>query len=113
MADFKRKGLDMIDKFKDRILDIVLDYLKDNVRKSGQEMLMQIEKRIERKIKREVKRYTLKVLSATLLLLGFLFVLYGMVAGVVYFLELPQFISPLVYGLLILVIGTIVFISND
>lgn len=108
----KTSPLGLSDAIKSKLIEIGVDYFKKNIEKSKQEIVKYLEKSIEKKIKKEVKRATDKALFIVFVSLGALFVLYGIIAGVVEALGLAPFITQLVFGLLFLLVGVIFYIKS-
>jgi len=103
-----RKGL--VDTFKDKLIEVGVDYFKKNVEKTKKDILKYVEKTIEMKIKKEIKKYSFITVSFILMGLGSLFVLFGMIAGIVYLLNLPTFFTSIFFGGLLLLIGIIIYL---
>ncbi|MCA9497297.1 MAG: hypothetical protein KC589_10230 [Nanoarchaeota archaeon] len=105
-----KKPLGLIDELKIKLIEIASDYIKKNMKQTQNQILRYVEKNIERKIKKEVKKTILKSISITLLSMGIIFLLYGLFALLSLVLKLPDFTTPLFFGIFLLLVGLIIYL---
>jgi ABC-type xylose transport system permease subunit len=104
----------IFDDIKNKLVDIALDYAKKNIESSKKEIASYLENKIkaniEMRVKKELKRYSFLVFSLVLLLIGVLLLVYSLFGIFGAFFEIPIYIVNLAYSLILLSIGSIVFI---
>lgn len=104
-----RESFGIVDEIKSKLFEIGIDYLKRNVENSKREILRYIEKNIEIKIKREIEKISIKLMGGFFVGLGVFFLLYGLIAALIYVLQLPTFTANIIFGLLFAIIGLIIY----
>ena len=97
---------------KDKLIQYGVDYFKKNFEKTKKDFLKYIEREIERRIKREIRKYAFSLIAIVLFIVGMLFLLNGLIGGVVYLLGLPSFLTSVVFAILVLGTATFVYISR-
>lgn len=105
--------ISFIDSIKKKIYESATDYFKSQFEKSKKELFNHFEKKIEKKIKKELRKMGLKFSSLVILSLGFLILLYGTFAAIVYLSDLPTFLAPIFYGLFLMIVGLFVYVLNN
>jgi len=97
----------VVDIIKKKILDSTTDYFKKKFESSKKEFLDYVEKEIERKIKRELKKIIKNIIFYLFFCFGLIFLSYGFISLIVYFLNLPQVLTNVFYGIFLILIGVI------
>ena len=100
----------LIDALKVKLIEMGTDYIKKKLESTKNDILKHLEKTIEKKVKREVRKYSYTLAAYLSLVLGGLFVLYGLIATIVYLLNLPLFITSIIFGFIFIIFGVIVYL---
>ena len=109
--DFKKSLIDdIVSVFLKKFGDFVFNYIgKSQISKDIQGSVKRTLKDI---IKREIRKYTLSILSVIVIIIGMMFLMYGIIAAVLYLLELPLFLTNIIFGFVLLIIGLIISLTK-
>lgn len=99
-----------VDTLKEKLVDVASDYFKRNYERTKADVMKYIEKTIERKIRKEVRKYAYTSAAYFLFLFGIVFLIYGGIGAVVYLLNLPSFLTNVIFGILAVGIGAVVYL---
>lgn len=102
----------IFESIKNKLIEVGVEYVKTNMEQSKNAIFGFIEKNIENRIRKEIRRYQMIFLGSTILLIGLLFVLYGGFEFISYLAGFPQFITNLLYGFCLLIVGSIIYFKN-
>lgn len=100
----------MISNLKNKLLEESKNYILDKISISKDDFLNFIEKRVEFKLKKEINKFKFKLIINLLLFLGFLFFLYGLIGGLIFYFDLPLFLLNLFYGFSLLIFSLFFYI---
>jgi hypothetical protein len=95
---------------KSRLVDMATDYVKKNFENTKKDVLKYVERTIEKKIKKEVRKYTYTGVAISLFILSLLFIVYGIIGVLMYMFELPSFVTNIIFGAILLIVGLIVYL---
>jgi hypothetical protein len=101
----------IINSVKLKAFEIGKEYFKDKIETTKEDVLRYIEKTIEQKIKKEVKKILYSTVALILAITGIIFLIFGAIAALVHITNLPNFFTPLFFGL-ILMLGSIIIYIN-
>lgn len=99
-----------VDSIKGRLTEVASDYFKKKFENTKEDVMKYIERTIQKKIKREIRKYTYTGISISLFLFGSLFLIYGAIATIVFLLSIPMFLTNIIFGSLLLVVGWFVYL---
>lgn len=102
----------LIDSVKLKLIEVGADYFKKKFETSKKDIIKYIEKEIDKKIRKEVRKITVKIIFYILLSLGGIFLLFGIFSAVIYLLELPEFLTSILFGLFLILIGVFIWGFN-
>lgn len=109
-SDKKNFTSRIFDSIKEKFVEIGSEYAKSNLHKIKNEVMKYVEREIERRIKRELRKFMYKATALSLLGVGIFFLLYSLISGIVFFLQLPEFLSPLFFGFFLIISALIVYL---
>jgi hypothetical protein len=111
MKIFKEKKEEFLEKGKKIISEEIEKLLKEFLSFSKKKIIKDIEKRIEASIRRAVQKVLHKVIALTLFALSAFFIFYALIDILVTLSTLPNFLTPLLFGLLLLIGALITYLS--
>lgn len=94
---------------KNKFSEFISEQITINIKSIQKNIIKNIEKQIERKVKKIVKKVISKTLFLILTLIGVLFLSYGIIEMVLVLLTLPVFLTPIMYGSLLILIGLMIY----
>jgi hypothetical protein len=103
----KKIPVGFIDSLKLKLIEFGVEYAKKNIEQSKKHIAKYIEKHLEKKIKKEIKKITSKIISISLLILGSVFLCYGLISMAVTLFNLPLFLTPILFGSIIIILSLI------
>lgn len=101
-----------VDSIKGRLTEAATDYFRKKFENTKEDMMKYVERTIRKKVKKEVKKYTYTTISVLISIIGILFLIYGVIAAIVYLLKAPAFLSNIIFGSLLLVTGLIIYLMR-
>jgi len=110
MAKDYHENRTFFDSIKDKLNDVAKDFIDSQFKYMKKQIAKHIEKNIEQKIKKQIRAAILKSVAFTLIILGLLFLIYGFIFLGTNIMSMPQFMVPILFGTLILVVGIVVSI---
>ena len=109
----QKSSEDVVDFFKKKVIELGTDYVKNNINISKEDVAnyvqKQLEKKFEKKIKREVKRHVVIYLAYLMIVLALVFLSYSLFEVIVYVLELPLFVTNILFGIFLLSLGALLY----
>ncbi len=99
-----------VNSIKSRLVEMATDYVKKNFENTKNDVLKYVEKTIEKKIKKEVRKYAYTSAAIVLFILSLLFIIYGIIGALSYLLEIPSFMTNIIFGALLLIVGLVVYL---
>lgn len=114
MSKIQSKAIkaDIVQSAKKKLIEFGVEYFKEKVETTKDDILKYVEKSIERKIKKEIHKITFTIISILVGILGSLFLVYGALDMIIYMLKLPEFLTNLFFGLILITISLIVYIQK-
>ena len=103
----------IVSSIKDKAFEFGTNYFKDKFENSKEEFLNYIEKTIEQKIKREVRKFIYSTIAVILAITGIIFVVFGALAALVHLTNLPNFFTPLLFGLILMLIAALTYLQKE
>lgn len=94
---------------KNKFSEFVSEQITINMKSIQKNIIKNIEKQIERKVKKIVKKVISKTLFFILTLIGILFLSYGIIEMILVLLTLPLFLTPIIYGGLLILVGLLIY----
>ena len=108
----KNQNKTLFETIKSKLIEMGVEYVKTNIEQSKNAIFGFIEKNIERRIRKEIRRYQFLLLSSIILLIGILFMLYAAFQFIAYIANLPLFLTNLIFGFFLILIGSIIYAIN-
>lgn len=108
----KSSAHNIFENVKNKLIEVGVEYVKANMEQSKSAIFGFIEKNIEARIKKEIRRYQMITLGLIVLLIGVLFVLYSAFEFISYLANFPSFLTNLIFGFFLLIIGSIIYAIN-
>ncbi len=94
---------------KNKFSEFISEQITVNIKSIQKNIIKSIEKQIEKKVKRIVKKVISKTLFLILTIVGILFLSYGIIEMILILLTLPLFLTPIIYGSLLILIGLLIY----
>ncbi|MEC8220689.1 MAG: hypothetical protein VX028_01340 [Nanoarchaeota archaeon] len=94
---------------KNKFSEFVSEQITINIKSIQKNIIKSIEKQIERKVRKIVKKVISKTLFLILTLIGVLFLSYGIIEMILVLLALPVFLTPIIYGSLLILVGLVIY----
>jgi len=104
--DEKKEGF--FGKVKDFFADSAKEFFKTKFEETKEEAKRTFERKIMRKVRREIKKAITNVFLVLFLALGIGFLIYGGLSLLVVSLALPEYMSPMLFGLFLVLVGFVV-----
>ncbi len=109
--NFKKSLLDdIVSIFLKRLRHFLFDYIGKS--QLGKDIKGSVKRTLKGVIKKEIRKYTHSILSIIVLVIGMMFLMYGIIAAVLYLLELPLFLTNIIFGFILLIIGIIINLTK-
>ena len=102
----------IFESIKNKLIEVGVEYVKANMEQSKNAILGFIERNIENRIRKEIRRYQMLTLGLIILMIGALFILYGGFEFISYLAGFPSFVTNLIFGFSLLVVGSIIYFVN-
>lgn len=102
----------IFESIKNKLIEVGVEYVKANMEQSKSAIFGFIERNIENRIRKEVKRYQMLTLGLIILIIGILFILYSGFEFISYLAGFPSFLTNLVFGFFLLLVGSIIYLMN-
>lgn len=112
----KKQTYNLYNNIKDKLIEIGTDYAKNNIKTIQKDISKHIEKYVEYKIKKrirlEIKKHTFLFISYLVLFLGIIFIMYFITQSLIILLNLPLITTNLIFGLLLIIISTLLYLMH-
>ena len=102
----------IIDSIKLKLLESGAEYFKSKFETTKEDILKYVEKTVEKKIKKELKKIIYQIIAIFLLIVGTITLIFGLIGMLVHFANLPNFFTPLLIGILLLLTSLIVYLQK-
>jgi hypothetical protein len=102
----------ILNSVKSKAFEIGKEYFKDKIETTKDDVLRYIEKTIEQKIKKEVKKILYSTVALILAITGIIFLIFGAIAALVHITNLPNFFTPLFFGLILMLSSIIIYVQR-
>ena len=103
---------DIVQSAKKKLVEFGVEYFKEKVETTKDDIIKYVEKTIERKIKKEIHKIVYTIISLVIGILGSLFLVYGALDIIVNLLKLPEFLTNIFFGLLLVTVSLIIYIQK-
>lgn len=112
ISNKKNNTSTIFESVKNKLIEVGVEYVKSNMEQSKSAIFGFIERNIEARIKKEIRRYQMITLGLVVLIIGILFVLYSAFEFISYLAGFPSFLTNLLFGFFLLIIGSIIYAIN-
>ncbi len=103
----------IVNSLKSKAFEFGKEYFKEKIETTKEDVLRYIEKTIEQKIKKEVRKIVYSTIALILVITGLIFLVFGAIAALVHLTNLPEFFTPLFFGLILMITSFIVYIQRE
>ncbi|MFW5705104.1 MAG: hypothetical protein ACOCXG_04660 [Nanoarchaeota archaeon] len=102
----KKEGF--FEKVKDFFADSAKEFLKTKFEETKEDAKRTFERKVMRKVRREIKKAVTNVFLVLFLALGVGFLIYGGLSLLIVSLALPEYVTPMLFGLFLVLVGFVV-----